>query len=233
MTLHPGTRFVTAACFVSIGFMLPLPFQACEVLIGGVLVWIMTKPLVCNDPGHAFIKVWLTAGFFLTMIHGLHFPGGISIDSEGLRISGRSFFRIGALMVSFLWLARSVKEEELYAFFIDLRLPPPFIYLIFQTVFLIPRFGERAMVILTAQQARGFIFKGLCNRVRALFLIFPPMFASMLYELEETAASLSARGLHSPGRKSHLCNIEFGSIDLFIIIGLIILTCFLFFKVGS
>jgi|SRR3989339_604579 len=233
MTLHPGTRYFIAICFVGIGFLLPLPFQAGEVLIGGLFVWLAVKPLVSDDPGRAFIKVWLTAGFFLTMIHGLNFSGGISIDSEGLRVSGRSFFRIGALMVSFLWLIRTVKAEELYAFFIDLRLPLPFIYVIFQTVFLIPRFGERAGDILTAQQARGFILKGLRNRARALLLIFPPLFASMLYELEETAASLSARGLHAPGGKSHLCHIGFGPFDLLIIIGSILFTSVLFFTVGS
>src|SRR3989339_171942 len=167
MTLHPGTRYFIAICFVGIGFLLPLPFQAGEVLIGGLFVWL------------------------------------------------------------------AVKAEELYAFFIDLRLPLPFIYVIFQTVFLIPRFGERAGDILTAQQARGFILKGLRNRARALLLIFPPLFASMLYELEETAASLSARGLHAPGGKSHLCHIGFGPFDLLIIIGSILFTSVLFFTVGS
>lgn len=233
MILHPVTRFIIAACFVGMGFVLPLEYQAIEVLLGALFVWGVVKRILPYDPGRTFIRLWLTAGFFLFVMHGLNFSGDVSIESVGIKTAGRNFFRIGALMVSFLWLIRTIKQEELYAFLIDLRLPLPIIYLIFQTVFLIPRFGERAGEIIIAQQARGFIFKGFLNRAKALSLIFPPLFSSMIYELEETAASLSARGLRAQGRKSHLCQIRFSPFDLMITITSFFLTIIVFLIAGS
>ncbi len=222
--LHPGTRIIIALCFTAVVSFLSLQYQAFAVLLGAISAWVISKPLSSNDPGKAFLKIWLVAGFFLFLMHGLHYTDKIYIDYDALRIAGNSFLRIGTFIVVFLWLIRTIAPEELYALFVDLRLPMPVIYVIMKTLSLIPHFEERAKDILTAQQTRGFMLKGLRNRAKALFLIFPPLFASMLYELEESAASLSARGLHAKGRKTHLCSIKIHSHDVLIGGGCLLIT---------
>lgn len=126
-------------------------------------------------------------------------------------------------MVAFLWVIRTTKAEELYAMLLDLRLPVSVIYVLFQAIYLIPRFGDRAREILIAQQARGFVLKGIRNRLRT-YSDFAPLFSTAIYELEENAASISARGLHAPGRKTHLCKITFTALDAMLFVAFIVVT---------
>jgi energy-coupling factor transport system permease protein len=181
------------------------------------MAWGIIKPLPSHDPGNIFLRLWLTAGFFLTIIHTISYDDGLIFNQDRLYVAGKSFFRIGSLMVTFLWIIRTMKAEELYAMLIDLRFPVPVIYVIFQAIYLIPRLIERAKDILVAQQARGFILRGVRCRLKALILILSPLFSTMIYELEEGAASISSRGLQAPGKKSHIAIIRFTSLDIILI----------------
>lgn len=223
-SLYPGTRFFIALSFLIMVYGLPVNYQAIVIFLGGIIAWGVVRPLSSRDPGRIFLRLWLTAGFFLTIIHCVSYNDGLIFNQSGLQIVGRGFFRIGSLMVVFLWLIRTVKAEELYAMLIDLRLPVPVIYAIFQAIYLIPRFGEKAKEILVAQQARGFVLKGGRNRLKALVLIFAPLFSTMIYELEQSAASISARGLYAPARKSHLTKINFTFLDVVLIVASIFIT---------
>lgn len=222
--LHPGTKLLIALCFIVLVFGLPIDYQAIAIFLGWIIAWGLVKAIPYRDPGHIFLRLWLTAGFFLIIIHSVSFNGGFVFNQDGLQVAGRSFFRIGSLMVAFLWVIRTTKAEELYAMLLDLRLPVSVIYVLFQAIYLIPRFGDRAREILIAQQARGFVLKGIRNRLRALILIFAPLFSTAIYELEENAASISARGLHAPGRKTHLCKITFTALDAMLFVAFIVVT---------
>lgn len=216
MRLHPATRFLIALLYLILVIILPLKYQG-GFIIFGALIAFSTKPLPSQDPGRAFLRLWLTAGFFLFLIHCISWNGSLLFKSNGLELTSKSFFRIGSLMVTFLWLIRTVKTEELYAMLIALHVPVPAIYVFFQTVFLIPRFGERAREILLAQEARGFELKGIHNRLKAYILILAPLFSTMFYELEQNAAAMSSKGLHAPGVKTSLTHISITRLDITLI----------------
>jgi len=229
---HPCTHLIIAACFTALVFMLLWPYQAIASLIGCFVAWLIAKPIPTRDPGRSFLRIWLTAGIFLILIHAVQFAEGIRLSFEGVLVAGKSFFRIGALMASCLWLIRTLENDDLYAFLIDLRVPIPVIYVIFQSIFMIPRFNQRASDILIAQQARGFVLKGFRHRIKALLLIIAPLFATTLYELEESAASLSARGLLTSGKKTHLHYISFSFYDGMIVSVSILITTLLIVIIG-
>jgi energy-coupling factor transport system permease protein len=227
IVLHPVTRLSIALSFIIFIWRIPLAYQAIAVFLGAIIIWGIAKPLPSQDPGNIFLRLWLTAGFFLTMIHTISYDDGLIFNQDRLYVAGKSFFRIGSLMVAFLWIIRTMKTEELYAMLIDLRLPIPVIYVIFQALYLIPRLIERAKDILVAQQARGFILRGVRRRIKALILILSPLFSTMIYELEEGAASIAARGLHAPGMKSHINTIRLTVLDSILIGISIIITVLL------
>ncbi len=212
-SLHPGTRLFLVMPFILLIFKLPLEYQALTLLAGGILAFGLARPLPSGDPGGTFFRLLLIAGLFLLIIHCVSYDGTLVFNPSGLRVAGTIFFRIGSLMVAFLWIIRTMESDELFAMLIDLHLPVPIIYVILQVVYLVPRFGDRAREIFTAQQARGFVLRGIHNRIQAFILILAPLFATMMYELEESAASISARGLYATGRKSHVTEIKFTYLD--------------------
>jgi len=229
---HPCTHLIIAVCFTAVVFILSWPYQAIASLIGCLVAWLIAKPIPTRDPGQTFLRIWLTAGVFLILIHAVQFVEGIKLSFEGVLVAGKSFFRIGALMASCVWLVRTLENDDLYAFLIDLRVPVSVIYVIFQALFMIPRFKQRASDILIAQQARGFVLKGFRHRIQALLLIIAPLFATTLYELEESAASLYARGLLTSGKKTHLHYISFSFFDGMIVCVSILISTLLIVTVG-
>jgi energy-coupling factor transport system permease protein len=159
------------------------------------------------------------------LIHCISFDGVPYFDQKGLLVAGKIFLRIGSFMIAFLWIIRTCRPEELYALSIDLRVPVPVIYLVFKIIYFLQKIGEKAKEILTAQQARGFMLKGIRNRFKALILILIPLFSTTIYELEENSAAIVARGLYAPGRKSHLIKIKFTYLDVLTIVTLTIIIC--------
>ena len=229
--IHPGTRLLISFSFIFLVFLLPLTYQFIALVMMGIFSW-RTDPLALKDPESIFINLWLSSGIFLILIHTLSYSNGFIFNRDGLVIAGRAFFKIGSLMVAFLWLIRTMKAEELYSLLIDLQIPLPIIFIFFKAIFLVPRFGEKGKEILIAQQARGFVLKGVKNRLRALILILSPLFSTMVYELEEGAASISSRGLYAKGPKTHITKIQFSFLDLMLIIfciSMVIITINLFF----
>ena len=217
LTLHPVTRLIIALFFLFLVAFLPLEYQAIFIFVGALIAWTRQR-LPYHDPGKIFIRLWLVAGFFLILIHCISWNGELVFSRAGLISAGRSFFRIGSLMVAFLWLIRTVRKEALYSMLLDFRIPMKIIYVLFQAIYFLPRFGERAKEILLAQQARGFALKGVINRLRAYILILTPLLNTMIYEMEENAAAMTAKGLNAPGKKSHLTQIRFASVDILFII---------------
>lgn len=229
---HPATKLVIAFSFIISIFGLPLQFQTVIIILGLILVW-MVRPLPSQDPGFIFFRIWLIAGFFLFVIHCLSWNGELIFIREGLMFAEKGFFRIGSLILAFLWLIRTVKPEELYAMLIDLRISIKIIYVLFQAIYLIPRFGEKAKDIFLAQQARGFIMKGVKNRLKAYILILAPLFSIMVYEIEENAAALSAKGFNASGQKTHLTEIRFKTIDQILTTASLFISFILIFSYNS
>lgn len=227
LSLHPAAKTIIATSFIILVFNMPVIHKSVAILFGALIAWGVLKPSRVSDQGRIFLRLWLTAGFFLLLIHGITFDQGIDVSKPGLITAFSNFLNIGSLMISCLWMTRAIEVEEFYSMLIDLRLPIFLIYILFQAIYLIPRFGMKSKEILIAQQARGFALKGLRNRLRILPLIFSPLFSSMIYELEENAASIAARGLYAPYQKTHLCEIRFRLLDgvLIVIAVFITLSC--------
>lgn len=228
--IHPLTRIFMSLLYLIVVFRLPIRHQVMAIITGMIMAW-GAKKLPSQDPGKIFLRLWFTAGLFLLIIHCIIYNNGLVFDNHGFVTASKSFFRIGSLMIVFLWLSRTIKSEELYAMLMDIGLSMSLIYLLLRTIYTIPRLGSKANEILVAQQARGFVLKGIGNRIKGLQLILAPLFSSMVYELEESSASLTARGIIAPGRKSHFVELKFGPQDVLLIVSSMALTTLLLVRI--
>ena len=162
------------------------------------------------------------AAFFLFLIHGVKWmPPGISTD--GL-ISGLvNFTHIAAPVLFIIYLSRRVHSEEIFALLIDIKVPPALILILFRTLWLVPRFVEKADEVITAQKLRGMRIESTSERVRALIPTLSPIFSSMFEEISENSLTLTTRGFLQPGRKSHLTMLRYGFIDWIMLMILVLI----------
>lgn len=233
MTVHPGTRLVIAVNFVIVALSSSLQLQAVIVSCA----WLMALLQAGGNKQHQrrlFLRIWLIAGLFLSLIHMLSFQGGVHMEISGFRNAAVPFFRIGALMSACLWLVATIRPEALYAMLIDLKMPMPIIYLLYKVLYFIPRMAEKGKEILDAQQARGFVLAGIRSRIKGLVLVLAPLMSSTIYELETSSAAITARGLQSPMPKTHLTVIRISGIDLTLIaISFLLAAIFLILRISS
>lgn len=220
--LHPGTRLVIALSFVIVALSSSLPLQALLVACGWFMALLKAGDNKQSRP-RIFLRIWATAGLFLTLIHMLSFEGGPHMEVSGFKDAVVPFLRIGVLMASCLWLIATIEAESLYAMLIDLKVPMLAIYLFYKVLYFIPRIAEKGREILEAQQARGFSFAGVKNRAKGLLLVLAPLISSAIYELEISSAAITARGLRSSLPKTHLIDIRFSRADFALIMLSVIL----------
>jgi len=217
MVVHPGTRLVIALSFVIVALSSSLQLQAVIISCGWLMALLQAGGNKQNQR-RLFLRIWLIAGLFLSLIHMLSFQGGVHMEISGFRTAAAPFLRIGALMSACLWLVATIKPESLYAMLIDLNMPMPIIYLLYKVLYFIPRMAEKGLEILEAQQARGFALAGIKNRAKGLVLVLAPLMSSTIYELETSSAAIAARGLRSPMPKTHLTAISFSGLDVALLI---------------
>jgi energy-coupling factor transporter transmembrane protein EcfT len=199
---HPLPPFIAAGLFVAAVFFQTLAFKAALVVLG-LVVALMLPRIGDRDPGRLLLRVSIVAAVFLALIHGFYWEGGPNLERGALRGAAEAWLNIAALLVATLALVRRIRSEDIYAFLLDLRVPPSVILIVLSGLAIVPRIGRRAHDVHQAQQLRGFAIRGIRNRLRAYRVLLAPLLSTTVYELEDTAASLAARGLHFPGPKSH------------------------------
>ncbi|MFC1538928.1 energy-coupling factor transporter transmembrane component T family protein [Candidatus Latescibacterota bacterium] len=154
-----------------------------------------------------FIKVLFVGAIFLLLIHGIEWRE-FTISAEGIMGALGSFIHIAAPVVFIIFLSRNVRPEELYALLLDLRIPTVIIFIIFRTLWLVPRFVERVDEVIIAQKLRGMRIEKTSDRIKALIPTLGPIFSSMLEEISENSLILTARGFLGSGDKSHVIELH-------------------------
>jgi len=205
--LHPITHITIAFCFAAAAVSAPVE-EGLTVLLFGLGITLAIPCRTETRLARPFLNVLAIAIFFLFIIHGVRWnpPGVIR---SGIFEALESFVRVGAPVVVALYLSRQIRSEELFAFLIDLRIPPAVIMILFRTLWLIPRFTERMDETLIALKLRGMPVDTPFQRVRALIPALGTIFASMFAETSDNSLVMAVRGFLRPGSKSHFLPLSF------------------------
>ena len=159
-----------------------------------------------------FLRILGIAAIFLFLIHGIRWnPPGII--RSGVVSAIESFIHIAIPVIAALYLSRRIRSEELYAFLVDLRIPPAVILILFRTLWLVPRLKERMEETVAALRLRGMPAGSPIARMRVLAPSLGVVFSSMFGEISENAPVATARGFLRPGPKTHLLELRFGAAD--------------------
>ena len=211
MTFHPFTNLFIVLCIVTVALILPVP---AGILL--IAAWCGITLLVParTDARLAvpFLKLILFAAVFLVLIDGVQWRP-LAILPDGLAEAADRFRLIALIIVSVLYLGRMVTGEEMYALFLDFRIPPALTLIIFRTLWLVPRFIERMDEVVLAQRLRGMPTGGAFARFRAVLPALTPVSASLLEETYEQAMVITMRGFLEPGKKTHALRLRFAFRD--------------------
>lgn len=216
--LHPATHFLIALEFISIAVALPTVTGSVVLGLFFLLALVLPSRTEFNLTGK-FLKILGFGALFLFLIHGISVHP-IRLSRVGLVISIESFVHIAAPVVGVIYLSRRIRSEELFAMLIDYRVPPSLILILFRTMWLVPRLTERIDEVVTAQKLRGMRIETTGQRIRALIPTLNPIFSSMLGEISINSLTITARGFLSPGMKTHIVPLSYGSVDAVVIAGL-------------
>jgi energy-coupling factor transporter transmembrane protein EcfT len=221
MKLHPLTHILCAAILMICTVTLSLP--------RGYIVLGILFAVALSIPGRTgftmtggFFRIVLLGAVFLFLIHGIQWvPFGISY--KGIVTSLEGFLRIAAPVGGVIYLSKQIRSEELFALLVDLRTPPALILIIFRTLWLIPRLTDRMNEVVVAQKMRGMRVRTHMQRLRALFPTVNPIISSMIHEISVNSLTITAHGFLSPGPKSHITKLVFGTGDIIAIISTIVI----------
>jgi|GEM_PF-4326576 energy-coupling factor transporter transmembrane protein EcfT len=212
MKFHPLTHILVSIELAAILLILPAVhgFIACAL-------WLFLSLVMPNRTATrltpVFIKLLFVAAFFLFLIHGISLRE-LSISIHGIMAVPDSFIHIATPVAAIIYLSRNIRLEELYALLLDLRIPPVIIFILFRTLWLVPRFVERIDEVITAQKLRGMRIEKIPDRFRALIPTLGPIFSSMIEEISENSLTLTARGFLGPGDKTHVTPLSYSRADI-------------------
>ncbi|MFC1650871.1 energy-coupling factor transporter transmembrane component T family protein [Candidatus Latescibacterota bacterium] len=212
MKFHPLTHILVSLELAALIIILPAGYGL--LLIGSWLLLSLVLPKRTDTKlTPVFIKILFVAAIFLLLIHGVSWRA-LSISAGGIMSALNSFTHIAAPVVFIIFLSRNVRQEELYALLLDLKIPPVIIFILFRTLWLVPRFVERIDEVITAQKLRGMRIEKTSDRFRALIPTLGPIFSSMLEEISENSLTLTARGFLGSGDKSHVTQLRRSPADV-------------------
>jgi energy-coupling factor transport system permease protein len=188
------------------------------------LVWLLAAFLLLQLPlalwgkiSRPFLKncIAVMAPFVisLTIIQGL-FTGGATVlftlgpltftlegMLAGLTVAGRILLAIGGALL----LMYSTRPDALMLALTQRGLPHSLAYIVLSALQILPRFQERATVILDAQRARGLETDvNLFGRMKLLVPLVGPLVLGSIVDVEERAMALEARAFSRSGRKTSL-----------------------------
>ncbi len=220
--LHPFTHIIITLTFAAIAVGTPLE-EGLAVLLFGLGMTLTIPSRTGTHLVRPFLTILAVALLFLFLIHGVRWnPPGIT--RPGLFDAAKSFIRIGAPVISALYLSRQIQSEELFSFLLDMNVPTAAILILFRTIWLVPRLTDRMEETLLALKLRGMPMETLIQRIRAIIPALGTIFASMFAEISDNSLTIAARGFLNSGHKSHVLKIRFRVCDgATIVIALLIL----------
>ncbi|MFC1490920.1 energy-coupling factor transporter transmembrane component T family protein [Candidatus Latescibacterota bacterium] len=221
MKFHPLTLILVSLELATLIIILP-DVQGIFVIGSWLLLSLILPNRTETKLTPVFIKILFVAAVFLLLIHGVVWRD-LSISAVGIMSALGSFTHIATPVVSIIFLSRNVRPAELYAFLIDLRIPTVIIFILFRTLWLVPRFIERIDEVITAQKLRGMRIDKTSERLRALIPTLGPIFSSMLEEISENSLTLTTRGFLDNSKKSHVISLGYSVKDFLIIVPVLLI----------
>jgi energy-coupling factor transport system permease protein len=144
-------------------------------------------------------------GFFGRGTTVLFEIGRFTLKLEGILLaadySARILVGIGAAMM----LMFVTRPDHLMQALGERGFPRNLGYIVVTSLQIIPRFQDKAQMILNAQRARGLETQGpLWQRARRLFPLIGPLILGSIIDIDERAIALEARAFNHPGPKTSL-----------------------------
>lgn len=144
-------------------------------------------------------------GFFGNGTTILYQVGKFSLKLEGILIAAdysvRILLGIGAAMI----LMFVTRPDHLMQGLTERGFSHKLGYIVVTTLQIIPRFQDKAQMILNAQRSRGMETEGpVIHRARMLFPLISPLILGSIIDIDERAIALEARAFNHPGIKTNL-----------------------------
>lgn len=218
MKLYPLTHIIIALEFALTVVILPID-SGIPVLFLGLFTALLVPSRTEVKLSWTFLKILGVAAIFLFLMHGVQWnPPGIS--RQGIMDGLDGFIHIAIPVICVVYLTRQITTEELYGLLMDFRVPSVVIFVLFRTLWLVPRLMERMDEVVTAQKLRGMRIENSIQRTRAIIPTISPIFSSMVSEISENSLTLTARRFLLPGPKSHLLTLRLNRNDISLILAI-------------
>lgn len=214
MALHPLSHLIIAFSAALVVLNAPAGYGIVMLVLMLIAVLVLPPRTPVRLTG-SFLKLLVFASLFLFLIHAVKWVP-LRISPGGFEKALVSILRIGVIITTVLYLACQITGGELYALMTAMHVPPVIVFILFRTLWLVPRFMDRIDEVILAQRLRGMRIASIHDRVRAVLPSLTPIVASMLDETFVNAMTMTIRGYLEPGRKTHLDPLPFRGRDIFI-----------------
>lgn len=158
------------------------------------------------------VAILVPLGFSLLLVHGLSFPGGLTVlaqwgpvrvTAEGLAFAGGRGVQLSAVVLVLLLFSFSVSVPDLVAALSARGVRGRFAFVLASTLTLLPAIAARVDHIRQAQEARGLVIRrGPVARLAAFRQQVVPLVLSLVEDAGTRAAALEARGFGAPGPRT-------------------------------
>lgn len=210
MRLHPLTLLTAAgstAVMTTAAASLPLSLTVAVVAVGISAVSGSARRLLPTA-----VAILVPLGFSLLLVHGLSFPGGLTVlaqwgpvrvTAEGLAFAGGRGVQLSAVVLVLLLFSFSVSVPDLVAALSARGVRGRFAFVLASTLTLLPAIAARVDHIRQAQEARGLVIRrGPVARLAAFRQQVVPLVLSLVEDAGTRAAALEARGFGAPGPRT-------------------------------
>ena len=179
---------------------------------------------------HILTKMVFIMFIFLMFMHGFVNPNGVTpalffgkqisipvfgaYTLEGFYLGLVNWCRLGSIILTAELFVSTTAPNDLITGLHKLGVPYNFCFMISMSLQLIPISGREAVIIQSAQRARGLPEKNLVDRFKGLLPMFVPLVVSSLDRMEKTSMALECRGFGNSSSPTELSNIKIRTSDI-------------------
>jgi energy-coupling factor transport system permease protein len=229
--LHPITKLALTGFFLVSAATLPNLWWVLGFYLFGLLplaAWgRVLKPFLKSNALLIWpfaLSLFLIQGFFTPGENILLTVGPFEYKLEGVWLAARFTARILVWLGAATLLMITTRPDNLMLALIERGLPRQIGYIILTSLQIIPRFQNKAEVILDAQRSRGLETEGsFFHRLRILVPLIAPLILSSILELDERAIALEARAFSRQGPRTSLTILKDTTVQVTVRWGLMVL----------
>ena len=155
------------------------------------------------------ISLFFIQGFFGEGTTILYQIGRFALKLEGILSAVDYLVRILVGIGTALLLMYATRPDHLMQALTEKGIPYQLGYIVVTAMQIVPRFQNKAQMILNAQRSRGMETEGnLFHRLRMLIPLVGPLILGSIIDIEERAIALEARAFSSPVQKTNYRGLE-------------------------